>query len=146
MTGKVGAPKGSMNREKYKTDEEKIALFNAVCEHLRNGYDQERFPECDWETVERYCEKYPEIFDKDEISKARRTGHHLIEKMLMASASGASKMKGNPASLIFMVKNKIGYRDKLQLTGDPTEPLFTGEIPAAKAEEYYKKAMAKKGL
>lgn len=120
-----GAPIGSKNREDFKTPEQKQKLYAEYLTHLRQGLDQRTFVPCQWETVERYAKEYPEIFDETEISKAKREGLLIYEKLMVSACLGTigtQKFKGNPACLIFTVKNKLGWRDKVEVSSEPLNP------------------------
>lgn len=140
--GRSGAPLENTNSVKFKTAEQRAALFKAAVEHLEQGLDRESFEPCAWATFERYCADFPEEFDAERIAQARRKGRQLIEKMLMSNALGQTK--GNPATLIFLAKNKIGYRDRVQVMGDPDAPLAIADLNAEQAAEAYRNLM--KGL
>ena len=140
--GRSGPPEGNTNSMKYKTPEERRALFDAAVAHLEQGLDKQSFEPCAWATFERYCAEYPDEFDADRIAQAIRKGRQIIEKMLMSAAIG--KTKGNPATLIFLAKNKIGYRDRVQVMGDPDAPLAIADLNAEQAAEAYRNMM--KGL
>lgn len=136
-----GPPLGSKNHEKFKDDKSKQELFVALIEHLEAALDTASFEPCDWETVQRYCAEYPDIFNAERIGRARRRGRQVIEKMLMSSAMG--KLKGaQPASIIFLAKNKINYRDKMQLSGDAKNPLAIADnATPAEAMSAYEAAL-----
>lgn len=137
-----GAPDGSKNALKFRTDAEKKELFAKAVAHLEQGLDKQSFEPCAWVTFEKYCADFPEIFDADRIAQAARKGRQVIEKLLMSNALGQTK--GNPATVIFLAKNKIGYRDRVQLMGDPDAPLAIADLNAEQAAEAYRNLM--KGL
>lgn len=116
-----GAPIGSENAKKFKTPAERKIVFLALLKHLEHGLDQDSFEHCDWITVKTYIADYPEEFIPDDIARARRLGRQVIEKLLFNQALG--KTKGQAAAAIFLAKNKLRYVDRVQLSGDPDNPV-----------------------
>ena len=113
----MAAPIGNNYNMKYKTPEERQALCKLVCDHLKEGYDQGTFKPCDWDTVERYIKDFPEDFPSEKVEQARRTGYLRLEKLGMLGMIG--KLTGFNATVwIFMMKNKMGWRDKRDITSD----------------------------
>lgn len=113
----MAAPIGNNFNQKYKTSEERQTLCKAYCDYIKQGYSKSFFPECDYDTFEAYCAKFPEDFPTDIIKQAEREGMHALEKIGFESSLG--QIKGFvPASWIFIVKKKLGWRDKSDVTSD----------------------------
>lgn len=93
---------GNLYAQKYKTPEARKGLCTRYCEHLKNGFTKDCFPECDYLTVYDYIEKYPEDFDIVEIRIAERTQLLRWEQRL---AKNADEGGGNATCSIFGVKN-----------------------------------------
>lgn len=111
---------GNNFNQKYKTSEERQTLCKVYCEYIKQGYSKSFFPECDYDTFGTYCAKFPEDFPTDIIKQAEREGMHALEKIGFAGSLG--QIKGFvPASWIFIVKNKLGWKDRQDITSDDKE-------------------------
>ncbi|MDD5110719.1 MAG: hypothetical protein PHI63_05940 [Patescibacteria group bacterium] len=109
------AKKGNQYNLKFKTPAERQALCHAWCNHLAEGFSKESFPQCDPQTFRSYVEKFPKDFDTQKIEAAERSGQLVWEKIAMSLALGA---KGNAAVLIATMKNRFGWRDKVDITSN----------------------------
>lgn len=118
----IGAPLNNKNGEKFDTDAKKIKLCEQLVEHLEKGLDQRNFPPCDWDTVERYCDLYPDFFDRMRINEAIRKGREFHEANLRNIATGKN-VKGNASAAIFLAKNKLGMRDRVDVREVPRSNL-----------------------
>jgi hypothetical protein len=134
-----GAPTGSKNAMKFCTPESRQELYEAAIAHLERGLDRSCFIPCDWQTLEKYMIDFPDTFDADKLAQASRKGRQVIENLIMSNAIG--KTKGNAATVIFIAKNKLGWRDKVQLSGDADAPLMTADMTAEQAAEIYKRTI-----
>ena len=102
-----------MNTDRYSTPSSRRKLCQEWCTHLANGLPKETFEECDPQTLRKYVAKYPEDFDLEEIGRAERKGYNYWYKMGIAGSMG--QLKGfNPASWIFNMKNRFGWRDRVE--------------------------------
>lgn len=109
----MSAPDGNNFNQKWKTPEERQEAFAAVCEHLEAGYSKKSFPLADWDTVESYCERFPEDFPPEKMHETMRRHLMTWEKIGIDGAKG--KLDGfNAASWIFNMKNRFkdDWRDK----------------------------------
>lgn len=109
---------GNRHAERYNTPELRADLKTKLVAHLLEGLDQKTFGPCDWDTVERYCREYPDEFPVIEINEALRIGKQWHEKNLRDIASGRNP-DGNPAAAIFLAKNKLGMRDRIDVREVP---------------------------
>lgn len=112
---KLGQP------EKFPTDEARKAMFDQLIKHLAEGWDQRHFPACDWDTVERYCDLYPEIFDVKQINDAIRTGKQKWAEDGKAVATGEKQGNGNVMKMF--LSNKLGMRDRIDVREVPKSNL-----------------------
>src|SRR5690606_25307110 len=126
-----------------------------LIEHLEQGYSRGNFPECDWDTVERYVAKYPNEFPPQRIAQAIRTGRLFWESMGRSGAAG--KIDNFSATAwIFNMKNRSNgadagdksgrWRDSIEVTGEmKTEiTMISGSMTPAQAAEIYHQTI--KGL
>lgn len=98
------APNGNKNAAKSKED--LIVLITAYIDHRAKGYSKKSFPDCDYETIEKYIESEVDFRPlKKELVKAERKGRYYWECMGQKIANG--ELKGNPATWIFTMKNKF---------------------------------------
>lgn len=122
--GNKPAPKGNNYKEKWKTPEERQKAFKEICAHLERGLSKNCLKVCDWDTVERYLEKYPADFPSDRLEEAFRVGMQLWEEIGLDGTRG--EIQGfNATSWAFNVKNRYSrlWRDKHELDHN-----VTGEI------------------
>ena len=47
----MAAPEGNNYKMKWKTQKERQDAFKAVCAHLEQGFNQDSFPDADWEIL-----------------------------------------------------------------------------------------------
>lgn len=100
---------------KWKTVEERVLACEAYCEYLRKGRSKRYYPPADENTINRYIKDFPEQFRPEKIVEAERAGLAYIESIGFKGAIG--QLKGfNPAAWIFITKNKLGWRDKQDVT------------------------------
>ncbi len=126
--GKGGAQPGNNYALKFKTSEERQHLCDEFCKHMRQGLSKESFPHCDPQTLRRYMRDFPNDFDTEKMIEAERQGRLFWEKIGIAGAVGLDevtladgstrKLKGfNAASWIFNMKNRYGWRDRVDVSG-----------------------------
>jgi hypothetical protein len=103
--------KGNKNAAK-KIDELEL-LIPAYIQHLSEGLSKECFVDCDYRTIEKYLSETIVLQTKKE--RAERAGRLFWERLMMYVATG--KSKGNPAVLIFTMKNKFpeSYKDRTEV-------------------------------
>lgn len=103
--------------EKWKTAEERIVACEQYCAYLRQGRSKRYYPEADTKTILNYIEKYPEEFRAEKIADAERMGLAALEARIMAASVG--KIPGaNATLLIWLSKNKLGWRERVQVVDD----------------------------
>ena len=103
------------NAEKWKTAEERILACEAYCKYLERGRSKMYYPEADENTIQRYIKKYPAEFRAEKIADAERRGLAYIESLGFQGVTG--RIPGfNPTTWIFITKNKLGWRDKQDIT------------------------------
>jgi len=110
------APKGSKNKEKFKTKQSRRELCNKWCEHLSNGLSKESFPYCDPQTFRRYLKLYPKDFDIEAIEQAERCNLLYWEKQGIDGMWGGKAF--NPTAWIFNMKNRFKWKDNVDVTSD----------------------------
>jgi len=116
------AHKGNKYASKSKSNLKKnIALY---IQHIANGFSKKSFIECDYRTIESHLESDKVLFPlKKEIEKAERIGRAEWERIGKDLTTG--KLKSNPATWIFTMKNK--YSDEW---ADKTEVDHNINIPS----------------
>ena len=121
-----------MDIQKYDTPEKRQALYSAYCQHKREGFSDESFPQCDSETIKMLQEQCPEDFPQDEIRKAKREGRFEWEKIGKSGATGQPKfIKGedgkpgkafyqrfNAQAYALMMSNLFSWTSKSDVTSD----------------------------
>lgn len=118
----MAAPLGNDYNKKYKTSEERKALCDKFCEHIRQGFTKQSFTECDHETFDTYREKYPDDFDSKKIKDAYADNRKKFETIGMQGMTGQIK-DFNPTTWIFWMKNRFreswrdSYEQKHEVTG-----------------------------
>lgn len=125
MSSVKGQSAGNQYALKFKTSEERKALAERFDKHCQDGLSDEAF-EIDPDTLKSYITKYPEDFASIKDSKLKR--RIFWERMGNAGALG--KVPGfNVTAWIFNMKNRFGWRDKMELQGkDGTELSYTVRI------------------
>lgn len=104
--GKKGTNTGNTNRMKFKTHEQRRDLSEKYATHIRNGYSDESFLECDPQTLKRYMEEFPSDFDTDMIERAQRERMFFWEKAGVEGTLG--KLPGfNAKCWIFNMQNRF---------------------------------------
>ena len=111
----MSAQIGNKSGERFKTPEQRAELLSKLLEHLREGYHQDTFSLCDWDTVERYVKEYPDEFPSEKIGEAKREGFHKLEKFGHLGMLGKIE-NFNPPTWIFTMKNKLHWTDRQDLT------------------------------
>ena len=97
---------------KWPTPAARKDACNRFCEHIEQGYSMDSWPDADVDTVKTYMKNYPEDFDPEMIATAKR------ESLLFWEKQGIKGMQGkipffSAASWIFNMKNRAGWRDKV---------------------------------
>jgi len=110
----MSAPKDNNYAMKWKTKKERVSACNAVRKHLESGLSQDCFIDADWDTVERYIKDFPEDFPTEKIAASKRKGRKFWEILGIKGATGV-QANFNAASWIFTMKNKYGWRDKVDI-------------------------------
>lgn len=111
----MSAPSSNQFALKYKTSEERKALCQRYIDYIQTGRSKEYFPDCAIQTFERYVKDFPEDFDTEKIAEAERIGLGKLESFGFDGMMG--KIPGfNPTTWIFITKNRLGWRDKQDLT------------------------------
>jgi hypothetical protein len=111
----MSAPLDNKFALKYKTPEERQVLCRQYIEYIKTGKSKEYFPPCSIQTFERYVKDFPQDFDTEKIEEAERRGLGRLEEIGFDGMMG--KIKGfNPTTWIFVTKNRLGWRDKQDLT------------------------------
>jgi uncharacterized protein (DUF2249 family) len=144
----MSAPKGNDFKVKFKTPEDRQQLCDNWCDHLSKGLSKECFPDCDPQTFKKYLSLYPDDFDTDKIEEAERLGRTFWEKTGIdglwnettynENGKPEASRSLNAAVWCFNMKNRYGWRDKQELTGDPEKPLehnHTLDISKASQEQ-----------
>ncbi len=100
---------------KFPTPEKRKEMWQALCDHVSQGYSMKSFPVCDDETCWDYAEKFPDDCPWDELRVAQRKSLLFWERIGTAGATG--KLEGfNATSWIFNMKNRAGWTDKIENT------------------------------
>lgn len=97
------APKKNKNAVKPLADLlDRIPLYIS---HISEGYSKRSFVSCDYRTIEKHIEENIDLHPlKKEIEKAERLGRAEWERIGKELTTG--KLRGNPATWIFTMKNK----------------------------------------
>jgi hypothetical protein len=111
------APEGNNYNEKWKTAEERIVACEQYCSYLRQGRSKKFYPDADENTIKRYIETYPKEFRPEKIADAERKGLSALELSLMNASLGKIP-NANATLLIWLSKNKLNWRDKVDHTSD----------------------------
>lgn len=139
---------------KYKTPEERLAMVNAYCDHIRQGFSDESFPGCDPEIFKNYLVKYAEEFGAEtllKVEQARKERRIFLERIGMNGSMGIpatykakvkqpdgtfkeetreAKGKFNDRSWKFIMQNMTGWKERHDVTsGDETIKMPTVFIP-----------------
>lgn len=140
-----GANPGNKNSEKFDTPEKRINMFGRLLKHLSEGLGKNCFPDCDWDTVLRYVDKYPDECPRDEFETALRMGNLFWESMGRSGAFG--RIDGfNAAAWIFNMKNKYSWKDRTEISDGGKSPEAIAQAKAAEmtdkdAEQFYLDAL-----
>lgn len=97
---------------KWPTPKERKAACKSFCEHISQGYSIDSWPDADDDTVRTYIDRFPEDFDPEMIAKAKRECLMFWEKAGMDGMNGKIPFF-SAASWIFNMKNRAGWRDKV---------------------------------
>lgn len=100
------------NPDKWPTPEARKAACQSFCEHIAQGYSIDSWPDASDDTVRTYIDRYPEDFDPEMIYTAKRECLLFWEKMGIDGTRGNIPFF-NPGSWIFNMKNRAGWRDKV---------------------------------
>lgn len=121
---------GHKNTEKYKTPAERAEVFKMFCQWIAEGWSPDTFHNpCSGKTVRRMLESYPEEFDLELLEAARGMGNHVWEEMGRQGTKGA--LNGfNSSSWKFIMANKTTWREKVQHSSDPENPISSPTSPA----------------
>jgi hypothetical protein len=116
---------GNNAYEKYKTPEERLAVYEKYCKHLSEGNSVDSFPECAENTIRRLIEKYPVELSPDLLRKAIREGKRFWEAVgkngtigIPTTVNGKQYDKFNAKSWQFIMMNKYGEAWREEKTSD----------------------------
>jgi hypothetical protein len=118
------APKG--NKFAVKKEDDLLKIIPLYIQHISEGFSKRSFIEFDYRTIEKHIENDEVLHTlKREIEKAERIARKNWEQIGKDISNG--KVKGNPATWIFTMKNKYAeeWSDSSQITHDiniPTLP------------------------
>lgn len=113
----VGAPEGNTNAMKYKTPEERRALCEKFCSYLKAGKPKNYFPDCDFDTIQRYMKDFPIDFPTEQIEAAEREGKQKLIEVGYAGMLG--KVPGfREKTWQFIVQNMTDWRLRKDVTTD----------------------------
>ena len=109
--------KGKYYAMKFPDDKSRQKLFEDLLEHLEYGLSQHCFVPCDWQTVEDYIVKFPNIFDTQRIEEAAQKGMAKLERIGIDNLHLSGSAKFNAVAWIFIMKNKYPgiWRDKTEV-------------------------------
>ena len=110
----MSAPEGNKNASKNTND--LGILITAYITHRAAGFSKESFIDGDYRTIEKHLENDIVLQSlKKELKKAERIGLKYWEQLGMDITNG--KVKGNPATWIFTMKNKYpaSWKDKSEI-------------------------------
>jgi len=107
----MAAPKDNNYNLKWKTPEERKAVCKRFCEHIEQGYTVDCFEDCDFKTIKRYINDYPEDFPSDMISAAKRKSRIYWEGLGIRGTEGLID-KFNAKSWEFNMSNRYGWGSK----------------------------------
>lgn len=105
---------GNKNALKLTTLELKQKAYKAYCDHLARGKSKRSFYFIDetlsltWETMEKYIENDPSVFDPIKMKMAESQSFSYWEDVVHASAEGTNP-NANTASLQMLMRNKFGW-------------------------------------
>jgi hypothetical protein len=113
---------GNKNKKLFKNKADFERVFNLYLQHLRSGFREKTFPECDFRTVEAHILglKDGDLFQA-ELDKAKRECELLYEKIGYDLIVG-EKM-GNAGVYQFIMKNKFNWKDKTEIETNSTEKI-----------------------
>lgn len=93
-----------------------------LIDHMSKGLSYESFAadlDLTRECLYKWEKRYPDFLHAKKKGQAKLT--KLLENMGMSLAAG--KLQGNVTAWIFLCKNKIGYADKTEVSGNSDKPL-----------------------
>ena len=105
-----------------------------VIDHMATGLSFEAFAAVIGvakETLYTWVDKHPEFMDakKEAFEKSRL----FWEKVGVGQATG--EIKGSSTTWIFNMKNRFGYRDKIEVSGDEDKPFAIAYRPKSKRKK-----------
>ena len=109
---KMGAPLENTNTLRFKTPEQRRALCEEYCNHLKSGKSKNSF-RIRPNTMGRYLKGFPEDFPPDDIDEAVAACAAAWEEIGLGVARG--QIDGNASMTIFGLKNISGWRDKVEI-------------------------------
>ncbi len=130
--------KGDDDRGTWKTSRARKAACARFCDHIRQGFSMDCFPEASARTIRHYAKAYPEDFPAEKLEAAAREGLLVWEQLGLQGAKGEIA-KFSATAWMFNMKNRAGWRDRQEtraetVTTDQTpgkqtvKPRPTGEI------------------
>ena len=112
-------PAPKKNKNASKTQDNLLVLIPLYIKHIAEGYSKEAFAECDYRTIETHLKDEVVLQSlKIELQKATRQSLKKWEQIGMDITTG--KIRGNPATWIFTMKNKFPdlYKDRQEVAQD----------------------------
>jgi len=100
--------KGNPSKLKYNTVKLRREVFQALLQHLRDGYGVSCFPLMKYDQIQYYLATFPKEFDNEEYEAAIRQGQLTWERIGKGGVMG--KIKGfNGGCYRFMMMNKYNW-------------------------------------
>lgn len=97
-------------------------LPKKLIDHMSKGYSFESFgavADCTRACLYKWVEKYPEFKEAKDMGTMK--SQYVWEKIGLEMA--LTKHDGNPTAWIFNMKNRFGWRDKVEHSGDQEKPI-----------------------
>lgn len=138
MGEEMSEPESSGDEVKWKTVGARKAACDRFCDHIRQGFSMDCFPEASARTIRHYAKAYPEDFPAEKLEAAAREGLLVWEQLGLQGAKGEIA-KFSATAWMFNMKNRAGWRDRQEtrsetVAADQTpakqtvKPRPTGEI------------------
>jgi hypothetical protein len=111
-----------MAKKKGRPLKYKQEFCDLLIEHLSRGLSYESFAadlDVTRDCLYKWEKQYPDFLYAKKVGQEKMT--KFYEQMGIALMTG--KLKGNVTAWIFLCKNKIGYADKTEITGNTDKPL-----------------------
>jgi len=120
----MSAPKG--NKFASKKADDMTLLVSSYIQHIADGFSKKSFIDCDYRTIESHIEDDEVLHPlKKEIERAERIGRAEWERIGKEITTG--KLRGNPATWIFTMKNK--YPDEWSDKSEIDHTVNVAQLP-----------------